>query len=99
MRWREGVSLVRQIIVIAWVSEESVPVRLGARHKMKPCYVAKAAVWLLDGRLIDVDKARVYCDALSGEKRHVFTYPMAHPDPLGAARRDILALAPLTEVL
>lgn len=92
-------------IVIAWVVEETVhdgrPYAhdLGQRPGTRVERVARAAIWLNKGTEADVVKARAYCENPTSRSstdpesaRYAFIYPPTEKDPLGRARRDVLAL-------
>lgn len=48
----------------------------------------RALVWLVNGREADVADAEAFA---AREGWRVFTYPLAEGDPLGRAKRDVLA--------
>ncbi len=79
--------------VIAWVDEsvewdgQPYAADLGERARMRPVTVARAAVWLTEATPADIEKARQYAAQTGGK---VFTFT-GEADPLGAARRAILA--------
>lgn len=86
-------------IVIAWTVTE---MRYDDdERRMKPTRIAKAAVWLNRGSAADYEEARAYA-AAENEKRarsgdqtqgsmRVFVYPTTERDPLGRAKRDVMA--------
>lgn len=86
-------------IVIAWTDTE---MRYDHEQRAtKPTRVAKTAMWLNRGSAADYEKARAYVAgenekrARSGDRTQgpmrVFVYPTTERDPLGRAKRDVLA--------
>lgn len=79
--------------VIAWTEEtaewdgEPYAVDLGERPGMRPVTKARAAMWLNEATPADVAKAQAYAAAEGGR---VYTFS-GERDPLGAARRAVLA--------
>lgn len=58
------------------------------------CRVAKAAMWTNKGTSADIEKAEAY---ITTEKRDrpdiaVLVYPVGEKDPLGRAKREMLAI-------
>jgi len=84
-------------ITVAWVEAEwvatedpgEVRIDLGVRVKGKMQPKAHAAVWLLAGTEADREKAEAWA-AKQPEGHVVATWPMDHPDILGAARAQAL---------
>ena len=92
------------VVVWAWAEDrrvwDGVPYAadLGARPGLRTERVAHACVWVSDGGVEDLARARRVADQeneASGyaplERRRVYSDPASEPDPLGRARRDVLA--------
>jgi hypothetical protein len=80
-------------IVICQTEEsfEALPgarVDLGERPRLRRVVTAKAAMWLAHGTSDDVAKANAYADR---EGWKVFVFGQSELDPLGRARKKILA--------
>ena len=80
-------------IVLAWVDEDFVLVEegqpdIGRPHKFRSVPKPLAAMWLNNGTPADIVKAQKYAET---DGRTVFVYE-GEKDPLGRARREILAL-------
>lgn len=88
-------------VVIAWREQVLEPVEgtgradLGQRPRMMPQWQPRAAVWA------SPDGADSLCseDSLHSARRHVgqfhggavYQYPANEPDPIGRAKRDVMA--------
>lgn len=85
----------RRAIVIAWTVTDRVKrngwqdVRtdLGARGEFDEVTRVAAVVWLNSGDSSDETKARAHADSMGAA---VFTYTTGEPDPIGAAKRDMM---------
>lgn len=86
-----------QTIVVAWTTKEMehdgrpFAMDLGARPRMVEVTKAHACVWLNRGRERDIETARAYIASHEAETGRVFVYPTSEKDPLGRARREIMA--------
>lgn len=86
-------------IVVAWTEDarEIAPGQrpwrhdLGERPKLVDVKKVHAAMWLNRGGVADVDRARAYVRQTQRDTGRVFVYPLEEKDPLGRARRDVLA--------
>lgn len=79
-------------IVLAWLDEDFIIVKegqpdIGRPHTFKAIPKPLAAMWLNKGTDADLAKAKKYAET---DARTVFCYD-GERDPLGRARRDILA--------
>ena len=92
-----------KMIVAAWVENDGMVATgrmerfdgVNYRPEYVPCPKPRALVWLKKGTDADATKAAEFiaaqhaADALA---HAVFTYPTTEKDPLGRARRDVMAL-------
>jgi hypothetical protein len=84
-------------IVLAWAEDtfvhDGMPYQadLGHAPRMVPCRKTSAAVWLNAGGAADLAKANAYAAADKDKQVYVYTFPCAEKDPLGRARKQVLA--------
>lgn len=89
-------------IVVAWTVEDVVSIGpdrgadLGRRREVKTGPVARAAMWLNRGTQGDVAAAEAYARTVDSHDRpaQVYVYPTSERDPLGMARKAIMAGRP-----
>ncbi len=90
---------VEMTIVVAWTTDavEIDPKQkawrhdLGARPKMSDVKEARAAIWLNKGTQADLVKATTWVTKGYPGSGRVFVYPTTEKDPLGRARKEIIA--------
>jgi len=86
-------------IVVAWTEDEQDlapgqrPWRhdLGERPKLVDVKKPYAAMWRNSGTAVDVTKAQEYSRKENPKTGRVMVYPTTEKDPLGRARKDVLA--------
>lgn len=96
---REALADEPVTIVVAWTedTQEIAPGQrpwrhdLGERPKLVQAKKAHAAMWRNRGGRADIDKAHAYSRKENPDTGKVYVYPVTEKDPLGRARRDILA--------
>jgi len=80
-------------IIIAWVEEAQELVKagrhdLGESHKFRTVLIPRSLMWLNNGKAEDIAKAARYAES---EGYSVLLYTN-ESDPLGRARREVMAL-------
>lgn len=65
---------------------------IGIAPKFKTVKKVMAMSWLCEGDESDVDKAEAWTKTKEGEAYTVFCYPTTENDPLGRAKKDLLAM-------
>ena len=83
-------------IVVAWLEEGQVfngkpyAADLGARPGMRVQVQAKAAVWINDGSVEDLEKARAFVTKQEPKTGRVYVYDASIANPQKQAREDVL---------
>lgn len=85
-------------IVIAWANERMIPIAdehrrvdMGELPRLERKLCPSACTWVLQGTSEDVERAKSYAATITDSVgARVYEFPENHPDPLGAARRQVV---------
>lgn len=85
-------------VVIAWREQVMEPVEgtgradLGMRPRMLARWESRALVWSRAGSQADAESARRHVEHERLHGGTVCQYPSSEPDPIGRAKRDVMAV-------